>query len=212
MIRKLLIAPYFGEFPEWMDKFTEQLPRLKAMGYDVLIDTDLEGFKKRVKRKLGIDAEIVPGEGKVWDYRGLLGYLYQDHLQNYEFWGTVDFDVVFGNVDKFFPDELLNRYDIISNHNTYVCGFFSLYRNVPEVNTLFKRCDYEKFLKGAPNGWVETEYSRAVEKSGLKYKYMMEQGDPFHPPFNLKLEGNTLYQDGKEIAMLHFRRKKQWPL
>lgn len=182
------------------------------MGYSFLLDQDLEGFKKRVKRKLGIDAQIVPGEGKVWDYRGLLGYLYQDHLQNYEFWGTVDLDVVFGNVDKFFPDDLLNRYDIISNHNTYVCGFFSLYRNVPEVNTLFKKTDYEKFLTGPPNGWVEQQFSRLVEKSGLKYKYMFEQGDPYHPPFNLKLEDGTLYQDGKEIAMLHFRRKKQWPL
>jgi len=61
-------------------------------------------------------------------------------------------------------------------------------------------------------GWVENEYSRLVETSGIRYKYSFMQGDPFHPPFDVKKEGDKLYQNNIEIPMLHFRRSKVFPL
>ncbi len=212
MIKKLLICPYFGEFPEWMPEFRKQIPHMKAMGYDFLIDTNLRGFKKRVKGMLGIDAPIISGEGKVWDYRAVLGFIYRNKLRGYDWYGHCDFDVVFGDVNKFFSDKLLEQNDIISNHSTYVAGFFSLYRNTPKVNTLFKNVQYEPFLLGPPNGWVEKEYTQAVVRSGVRYKFMSEQGDYTDTKPNLKSEDGKLYQDGKEIAMFHFRRSKRWPL
>lgn len=211
-LKKLMICPYFGDFPPWMDKYLDQLPRLKEEGYDFLIDTDLEGFKKRVKQKLGIDAPIVPGQGKVWDYRGLLGYLYEEELLSYDFWGHTDFDVVYGDVGFWVSDKFLNDLDIHSNHATYMNGCWSLYRNIPEVNMLFKKIDYEKYLLGEPNGWVEGPFSRLVESSGLRWKYTFFQGNPWAEKFNLKFENGRLYQDNIEIMMFHFRKKKVWPL
>ena len=208
-ITKILITPYFGKLPEWMDKF--EPPK----GYTWLLDIDLEKFKHRVKEKLGIDYPGVYGSGKVWDYRCALGLLYEEEIKGYDFWATMDFDVVFGDVNKFFPDEELEKLDIWSNHDTYVCGFFSLYRNTPNVNRLFLDCrgwtDY--LFRPEPNGWVEKEFSRTLELSGLRYKYSGDlQGNPYNPPFNLKKEDGKLFQDGVEIPMLHFRRSKKWPL
>lgn len=214
-LRKILICPYFGPFPEWMSKF--EWPK----GYHMIIDTDLEGFKLRVKEKLGIDYPGVYGGSKVWDYRCALGLLYEDEIKDYDFWGHCDFDVVFGDMDKFVPDSVLNELDVYSGHDQYVCGCFSLYRNSPEVNNLFKKFDGWEVILKSPEaiGWVETDYSRLLENSGLRYKYEFKQGDPWVTKPTLKKEGNKLTQHGPqfvkdicEVAFFHFRHSKRWPL
>lgn len=207
-MKKLIITPYFGDFPPWMDKFEP------PVDYDWLLDTNLEAFKKRVKDKLGIDYPAEYGSPKVWDYRCALGMLYEEELKGYDFWVTMDFDMVFGDVNGFFPDEILATLDVWSNHNTYVCGCWTIYRNCPMVNGLFMwEQSWKEYMNEAePNGWVEGHYSRLLEGSGLRYRYSFMQGNPYNPPFNLKKENGKLYQDGIEIPMLHFRRLKIWPL
>ncbi len=213
-LKKLIVCPYFGDLPPWMFEFVQNIVHLGDQGYYFHIDQDLEGFKKRVKDKLGLDCPIVPGSGKVSDYRAFLGVLYADEIKGYDFYGHCDFDMVFGDLNKWFPDSELEKLDVWSNHDTYICGPFTLYRNTQNVDNLYLQCpDWrEKVRYPETNGWVEQEYSRALEKSGLRYRYSFFQGDPYNPPFRLKFEDGKLYQDGKEIAMLHFRRSKQWPL
>jgi len=207
MLKKIFIMPYFGDLPEWYDKF--ELPK----GYDILLDQDLEGFKKRVKEKLGIDYPGLPGTGKVWDYRGALGYLYADEIKDYDFWGHTDFDVVYGDVDKWVTDEFLSKLDVHSNHSEYVNGCWSLYRNIPEVTMLFLRGDwYENMIDATPTGWVEQSYSRLLERSGLRYLYTFWQGNPWTKTPNLRKLDGRLYQDDEEIFMFHFRHFKVWPL
>jgi len=212
MLTKVLITPYFGDLPEWFDKFTP------PPGYAWMLDTDLEKFKKRVKDKLGIDYPGTYGSGKVWDYRCALGLLYQEEIEGFDFFGHMDFDVVWGDMDNWVPDKELNEIDVFSSHNSYVCGFFSLYRNSPEVVNLFKQYpDWkEKMIHPEPNGWVEEEFSRTLEKSGLRYSYTFYQGDPWDKNPVLKKEGNCLSQlinnQWYPIAYFHFRHSKRWPL
>lgn len=207
--RKLMICPYFGPFPEWMNKYE------KPEGYDIIIDTDVEGFKKRVKDKLGIDYPGLPGTGKVWDYRCALGYLYQEELEIYDFWGHTDFDCVYGDVNKWVTDDFLNSLDIHSNDTAYINGPWTLYRNNPKVNQLFKTVEnWQEYIKHKePNGWVEGVFSRAVENSGLRVKYTAWEGNPRTTKPNLiKDKEGRLFQDGTEIMMFHFRHSKVWPL
>lgn len=211
MGKKLFIMPYFGDLPEWIEKY--EVPK----GYDMLVDTDYEGFKRRVKDKLGIDYPGLPGTGKVWDYRGALGCLYQEELKDYEFWGHTDFDCVYGDVDKWVSEDFLKDLDIHSNHGTYMNGCWSLYRNTKEVNELFMKADWKRYMAlPEANGWVEGEYSRQVENSGLRYLYTFWQGNPYDSEPQLKKEDGKLYQmingEWQEIMMFHFRRSKKWPL
>ncbi len=206
--------PFFGHLPEWYDKY--ELPE----GYDMLLDQDLEGFKKRVKNKLGIDYPGQPGMGKVWDYRCALGLLYEEEIKAYDFYGHTDFDCVYGKVGDWITDKFLSELDVHSNHDTYVNGCWSLYRNTPEVNNLFMQFpDWkEKMIHYQVNGWVEDQFSRTLEQSGLRYKYTFFQGDPYDSSPILKKENGRLYQYIKhevqwiEIMQFHFRRSKQWPL
>jgi len=201
-----MIVPYFGQLPEWYKHY--RFPK----GYDFLLDTYLPTFQTRVKKTLGVECTVQEGTGKVWDYRAMLGVLYEKEIKGYDFWGHTDLDCVYGDVDKWITDEFLSNLDVHSNHHEYVNGCWSLYRNTLEVNNLFRKCDWQKFIQGQPNGWVEKEFSRALEQSGLRYKYTFWQGNPYTETPNLKKEDGKLYQDGEEIMMFHFRRSKRWPL
>lgn len=207
-MKKVLLMPYFGNLPPWVSEF--EMPA----GYDQLLDMDLESFKRRVKNKLGIECPIVYGTGKVWDYRCALGLLYEDEIKGYDFWGHCDWDVVFGDVNKYVTDDILEKIDVWSNHHSYVNGCFSLYRNVPAVNELFLECDgwRDILTDPTPTGWVEEAYSRKLESSGLRYSYNFFQGWPYTTTPNLVKENGKLYQDGEEIMMFHFRRSKKYPL
>jgi len=208
-LTKILIMPFFGTLPEWWEKF--EVPK----GYDFLLDTDLEKFKIRVKKKLGIEYPGVYGNPKIWDYRPALGVLYEEEIRGFDFWGHTDPDCVYGDVDKWVTDEFLSKLDIHSNHHSYVNGCWSLYRNTPEVNRLFMQYPFwgDKMIHPEPNAWVEQEFSRLLERSGLRYAYTFWQGWPYTTTPNLiKDDDGKLYQDGEEIMMLHFRRSKKWPL
>ena len=165
-LRKLLVCPYFGAFPDWMHKF--EAPK----GYDLMIDVNLTSFKKRVKEKLGIEYPGVYGTGKIWDYRCALGYLYSHELQDYDYWGHCDLDVVWGDMTAFLPDEELSKWDVWSGHNEYVCGCFNMYRNCREVNELFMKDGMWKMMldKPEPNAWVSKVELKAESMPPLKPK------------------------------------------
>lgn len=211
-MKKLMICVYFGDLPSWMDRYEP------PMGYDFLLENDLESFKERVQRILGFEYPAGYGDTKPWDYRGALGLLYAEELKNYDFWAHTDLDCVYGQTEKWFSDEELNQLDIWSNHGTYVCGCWCLYRNTKEVNELFMQYPYwkQKMMYAESNGWVEQEYSRLVEQSGLRYRYSFHQGDPYTTEPKLKKEGDALFQEingvWEEVMMFHFRRSKKWPL
>jgi hypothetical protein len=215
MNNKIVITPFFGELPPWFDKFKENFNKtLGRQGYAWLFTDDLADFNQRCKNILGFESPIEPGGGKLWDYRGCLGLLYEEEIKGFEFWATMDFDMCFGNVNKWFTDELLAEIDVWSNHHSYVNGCWSLYRNTPEVNNLFKRfAAWEKVLQHpVATGWIENKYSRFLELSGLRYRYSFFQGWPYTRTPQLHFEDGKLYQDGEEIAMFHFRRSKKFPL
>jgi len=214
-LNKIIITPFFGELPPWFDKFKENVRQtLLAQGYVWFYPNDLNEFNDKCVQKLGFKSPIVPGEGKLWDYRPALGLIYEDSIKEYDYWLTMDFDMCFGNVGRWFPDNELEWLSVWSNHHAYVNGCWTYYKNSKEVNELFMQFpDWKEILLyPKPTGWAEMEYSRLLENSGLNYKYSFHQGWPYTTTPNLRFENGELYQDGEPIAMFHFRRSKIWPL
>ena len=215
MITKLLIIPYFGKYPDWLDQWVANMERLKPMGYDYLIVSSLELFEQRVRQKLGIEPILKYGEAKVWDYRAMFGVLFDNEIQGYDFYGHVDFDVVFGDIQKFEPD--LSKLDIWSNHVDYICGFWTLYRNTEVVNNLFRQADWKTVLANpTPTGWVEKEYTQVVDKNheqgNIRRLYThLQNKDPNIDTFITYKDGK-LYDGDEEIMTFHFRRTKRYPL
>ena len=220
MVRKLLICPWFGPLPEWMPKYMENIKALKEKGYDFLITHDLEDFNRRCEEKLGFKSPIIPGTGKLHDFRPALGLLYEEELKGYDFWGHTDFDCVYGRVDKFVTDELLKDLDIQSNHIDYICGPWTLYRNTPKINRLFQEYPHWKERMEDPHssGWAEFQdgFTGVVDRNHNEGKirrlYTYWQGKDHNIIDNVHYEGDRLMDGDLEIMMFHFRRVKQWPI
>lgn len=229
MFRRLMITPWFGKLPDWFDQYLANIELLKPFGYDWLITTNLGLFKQRVKEKLGLECPIVPGTGKLWDYRASLGVLFEEELTGYEFWGHADFDCVFGRIDHFVPDAKLAELDIWSNHadpkeryGGYICGPWTLYRNVPKINTLFMRHPRWREILSDPTpiGWVEhhdgfTGIVDAAHNAGeIKRLYTMYQTADLNDGSTLRMVDGALYEGpgtGVERMMSHFKRTKTYP-
>jgi hypothetical protein len=189
------------------------------MGYDWLITTDLEDFAKRVKAKLDIECPIVPGTGKVHDFRPALGLLFEEEAKGYDYVGHSDFDCIYGNVAKFMPDSELRQWDIWSNHVDYISGPWTLYRNDPRIIHLFERHPRWREIMSNPEstGWAEFQdgFTGVVDKAHgageIKRLYTMWQTKDLNDFSTLRFENGTLTEGGVERMMAHWRRVKVWP-
>jgi hypothetical protein len=82
---------------------------------------------------------------KVIDVKPLFGFLFQEYIQDYEFWAHVDSDAIYGNIAGLM-NPLMDRYDIISplvrygQKRTYG-PFTASYCNTPEFTELFRLID-----------------------------------------------------------------------
>lgn len=217
VIRKLLITPWFGPEPPWMDYYWRNADRLHAYGYDWLVRTDLPSFKHRVQTMLDVDCPITHGSSKIHDYRATFGVLYQDMIHDYDFWGHTDFDMVYGRVQEYVTDAFLSDLDIHSNHVNYIAGPWTLYRNCTLVNELFmEQPDWRAILETEQTtGWVEKEFTQIVdahhEAGDLRRVYTMWQTRDLNDFSTVHFEDGRLMEGREEIMCAHFRRTKQYP-
>ena len=77
---------------------------------------------------------------KVNDFKPLFAHLFPELVQGYDWWGTMDNDMILGNWRKFLTPYFLSQYDLIAGHTfAYTAGHLTLYRNTPLLNQLFLR-------------------------------------------------------------------------
>jgi hypothetical protein len=213
MYKKAILIPYFGQFPEWHQRFLNQLPNNSKNGFEWFIFTDKERFYRLVEGALGITPNIITGTQKVQDFRPAFGLIFKELLAGYDFWGHSDLDCVYGNLGNFVTDKLLSGCDIFSNDPGTICGPFTLYRNCPEVNTLFMRDDWETvFTTDRISAFEEQKFSETVNQSTLRKEYRFWQGKDANDDSHLHMIGDKLYDGDDEIMMFHFNRLKRWPL
>lgn len=179
------IIVYFGEFP-WFFKyflhsstynpsidfiiFTDNAPESVPSGNIKFIHYSIEQFNKDAGRALGIDIQIKKGY-KLCDFKPAYGYIFSSLIENYDFWGYCDIDLIFGNIRNFISSRILDRYDIISARHDYLTGCFTLYRNHSYYNTLFMQSkDYIKVFKDQRNFFFdETNYAFEEFAKGVHY-------------------------------------------
>ena len=211
-MRTLILCPWFGPLPEWMPLYRRNIAPLPQRGFDFLIDNDLKSFVERVRRVLDIHCPIRPGTGKIHDYRAAFGELYAEEIKGYDWWGTTDFDCVYGRVERFYNDDLLEEFDVTTDCNDYICGPWTLYRNRSETASVFREHpDWRNTLRDPrASGWVETIYTDLLNATGLRIQYL--QRHAYTDEFFLKKRGRRLTHFDVEVPYFHFRYSKRWPL
>lgn len=142
-----VIIPYFGTFPDTIDIFFRSVsfnPQIDWMfftdcQYDNLpknvkfIPTTLAELKQLIESKLNMSI-VLEHAYKVCDYRPAFGIIFEDYINDYDFWGYGDIDLVYGDLSHFISDDMCEKYDKL-----YPCGHLSFVRNKKEINEIFKK-------------------------------------------------------------------------
>ena len=260
MIKKVFLQTQFGKPHAWTQQFIDGIQHLEKYGWywmtftpnqmeskgnHIVVPMTLEEFDELIFKKCGVKVGNFLENGLphrfVSDFYPAMGLICEDYIKGYDFWGHTNWDIVYGNLSKFIPDEDLKDCDIFSDDINTINGIFTIYKNNSYVNSLFTEIPnwQEMFKTHRLFGMDEyhmTEVAKKASKEGrIKYQfpkyYALHSHDRLqhHVP-DVKLErtaDGALYElftdiappnwaharpvTGKEIAYFHFIRTKKWP-
>lgn len=149
----ILICPYFGEWPGWFPYFMRSCALNPSVEWRFFTDCEAPDFvpdnmqflqmgfadySAHVGDRLKIDFNP-PRAYKLCDIKPAYGYLHEDIVAGFDFWGFCDIDLVFGNLRDFLTEEVLG-YDVISTHQKRISGHFAIFRNTEAYRTAFTKC------------------------------------------------------------------------
>lgn len=159
-MKKAFLLTQFGPPFPWAAKLYENFQRLAPYGFDLIVlsstaDKEVRGnvtiipmtldqFNDRVYAATSIrtgntlDVNGVPSK-LTSDYYPAFGEIFADLLAGYDYWSITNWDVVFGRLDHFLPDSELAKYDIWSDDRGHINSLCCFYRNVPEINALYRQ-------------------------------------------------------------------------
>ena len=145
---------------------TEEIPN-KPDNLKIVYHT-MDELKEDFSSKLGFNVNI-DSPFKLCDFKPAYGFLFQDIIKNYDFWGQTDIDIIFGDVRGFMTDELLQSYDVISCRHDYTAGYFTLYRNNDYCNRLFTKSDAYQTVFSTPKSYWFDECGMFTGKIDLNH-------------------------------------------
>lgn len=260
MLRKTLIQTQFGKPHPWTAEYLEHFERLADTGWQLKVFTPnalpaarnveivpmtIEEFDGLVEKHCGVKVgnhvrNGVPSK-VISDFYPAHGEIFQDFIQDADFWAISNWDCVYGRLSRFVPDSLLESLDIYADEGCVAFnGIFTLMRNTPAVNALYRRVPgwEESFATHEPTAFDEHQFTRtlreSVERGGIRFGHPPNFGQHSYdrlvqhqPRPNLYFEQDGAlierYEDmthfparvgwhGREIPLFHFSRTKQWPL
>lgn len=143
------VVPYFGKFPNGFQFWLMSCGCNPTIDWLIFTDDHMdynyppnvkvqywtfEQMKRRVQKIFNFPISL-ERPYKLCDYKPAYGEIFSDELKGYDFWGDCDVDLVWGNIRKFYTDELLSKYEKIGFN-----GHSMLFKNTPEVCARFRTC------------------------------------------------------------------------
>lgn len=141
----IIFCPYFGSLPDnieiWINScsynskmkfivFTDDTRKLELPNNVEIINITFDEFKKKVQEKFDFKISL-DSAYKLCDYKIAYGYIFEEYLNDCKYWGACDMDLVFGDLEKFFPSNI-EDYDKLS-----IRGHLTLIKNTPVLNRAF---------------------------------------------------------------------------
>ncbi len=139
----VIIFPYFGKLPAQYKMWRESA--LLNPSVDFLFFTDAEvqpapniivnrmsfgEFRRVVQRAFDFPI-VLDRPYKLCEYKPAYGYILQDYIKGYDFWGFGDLDLVYGDLRTFITDSVLRHKFVLG------WGHLSLFMNDTATNTYF---------------------------------------------------------------------------
>lgn len=140
------------------------------------IASSLDRIRTVIQQKYGLYTNLKRAY-KLCDFRPAYGELFEEELRAYDFWGYCDIDLMLGRLSDYITPDILSE-----NKKVYIRGHFSLYRNEPYVNSLYrlsKRCDYKSIFTSDDN-FIFDEWpgiGKIFREFGLPYYHEEQMAD-----------------------------------
>jgi len=194
MKKIIILIPYYGKFPEWSNLFFETLKRNNTIDFYFFTDCEiekynasniqykkisLENYIKLINTKLDFVFKTVNAY-KLCDLRPLFGYIHNDIIRNYDFYGWSDMDILFGDIRQFYTDEILKKYDVISSHAVRISGHFALFRNTSKNINMYKKIYQWKDA-------LQKKEFVGIDEHGLTNAYTLTVFDKINQKFKLNI-------------------------
>lgn len=144
----ILILPYFGKFNNYFPLFLKSCSKNPDFEWLIFTDcqdkydypdnvhkvpTTLEEIKKIAERKFGFQV-CLNSAYKLCDYKPAYGYLFEEYIEGYQYWGHCDCDLIFGKMANFLDPLFEKEYDKI-----FAAGHLTLYKNNANNNRRFMK-------------------------------------------------------------------------
>lgn len=208
--------PYFGKFPEWAPLYFESIKRNPTINFVFYTDCDFNPYKaisNIVFKKMEfedyilfvnnrIKAKFCPADYyKICDLRPFFPIIHEEDISGYSFYGWSDMDLLFGDIRLFYPDTILNKYDVISSHAVRISGHFALFRNKRKNKYL-----YRKIYNWKKN--IEYPYFVGIDEHGITNALSLTLIDKFFEKFriNVNLCINRLLKKAKTRKIYLFEQ------
>ena len=148
-----ILMPYFGKWPFWIELFIESCRKNPTIDWYFLSDCgkldcfpdnikyqeiSFQEYKDLASNRLSINFN--PDSAyKICDIRPAFGFIHEDLIKGYDFWGFGDLDLVYGDLRTLYTAEHLSKYDLYSNHATRISGHLCLIRNTEKMRNIFRK-------------------------------------------------------------------------
>ncbi len=162
MKKILVFVCYFGKAPWYLDYFLQScvdnedvdfifftdIEEIKIKGDNMkIVPISFEKFRDKINSHFSFELNI-QHPMKLCDIRTSFGEVFQDLIDDYDFWGYCDVDVVFGRIRYFLDDAVLENNDVIFTKPDYPTGFFAIYKNDVNISSLYRSTpDYIKVFQ-----------------------------------------------------------------
>lgn len=153
MKKIVLVVFYFGKFPDYFPLFLKSCKNNPEITWKIYTDNvkndewpsnvehilmSFEECRKKFQSKFPFEIRLDTPR-KLCDFKPAYGYILEEELKDYDFWGYCDIDMIFGNIMKFIEETDLQKY-----HKLYELGHFTLYKNDFKINRQFMAAEAGK--------------------------------------------------------------------
>lgn len=175
MKRVCFIIPYFGHLPNYFQLFLKTCKENKHFNWLIFTDDNtnfkypsnvtkismtFDECKHIIKSKF--DCKInINKPYKLCDLKPMYGYIFEEYIKEYKYWGHRDTDTLMGNLEKILTDEFLEEYD-----KFFCLGHMSIYKNNFNNNRIFMslhngKYTYKEVLANPSICWFDEEWNNS---------------------------------------------------
>lgn len=140
-----IIVTWFGVLPSYFNAWLQSVEKNNDVDFLCFFDHAFESKSKNIiihqisfsqmidlcSKKMDRKVDF-KNSYKFCDARPFFGIIFNDYIENYDFWGYCDIDLMFGNIRKFITDDILAK-----NERIFQYGHLSIFKNCYKMNHLY---------------------------------------------------------------------------